>query len=55
LISSLFEPDHIREGTSIKKVENMGGAEGLLSKLRVNVKDGLDTHDESDLAARIME
>ena len=33
----------------------MGGTSGLLEKLRVDLKDGLNTHDDSDLAARMME
>lgn len=30
----------------------MGGVDGLLDRLRVNLKDGLNTHDDADLAAR---
>ena len=53
--SSFFDPDNIREGTSLRKLRSVGGTEGLLGKLRVSAKDGLSTHDDGDLIARMNE
>ena len=53
--SDLFEPDNIKDGVSIRKVEAWGGIQGVLEKLDVKVKDGIDTHDVTDISARQME
>jgi len=50
--SSLFEPDHIREGTSVKQIESWGGMKGLFDKLRVDPKQGLDNNNKGDLDQR---
>ena len=53
--SDLFEPDNIKDGVSIRKVESWGGIQGVLEKLDVKVKDGIDTHAVTDISARQME
>jgi len=51
-LTSLFEPDHIREGVSVKQIESWGGTKGLLDKLKVDAKQGLDNNNKGDLDQR---
>ena len=52
VFSSLFEPDHIRDGVSVKQIESWGGTKGLLDKLKVDPKQGLDNNNSGDLEQR---
>jgi Ca2+ transporting ATPase len=54
-LADLFEPDNIKDGVSVRKVESWGGIQGVLEKLDVKVKDGIDTHAVTDISARQME
>ncbi|KAL4492150.1 hypothetical protein ABPG73_003098 [Tetrahymena malaccensis] len=46
-LSDLFQPDSIREGQSLKQIEDTGGVEGLLRNLKTHLKKGIDTSDIS--------
>ena len=41
---SLFEPDNIREGVSLKYIYDMGGLPGLETKLRTSIRVLADSH-----------
>ncbi|KAL4507213.1 hypothetical protein ABPG72_002006 [Tetrahymena utriculariae] len=46
-LSDLFQPDSIREGQSLKHIEDVGSVEGLLRTLKTHQKKGIDTSDIS--------
>jgi len=54
-LCDFFDPDNIHRGISVEKLGKMGGTEGLLEKLKVSAKTGVNSDDQSDLDSRFME
>ncbi|KAL4486593.1 hypothetical protein ABPG73_003897 [Tetrahymena malaccensis] len=42
-LSDLFQPDNIRDGHSLQKVEELGGVDGISRKLKTSPKQGIET------------
>jgi calcium-translocating P-type ATPase len=54
-LCDLFSPDNIRDGASNQKLISWGGTDGMLNKLKVTAKGGLNPEDQSDVVARQFE
>lgn len=51
-LGELFQPDNIRDGHSLQKIEELGGPDGLCRVLNTNQKLGIET-SSSSIQARI--
>ncbi|EGR29017.1 hypothetical protein IMG5_164760 [Ichthyophthirius multifiliis] len=46
-LCDLFQPDHIRDGESVKKLCDYNGIQGLASLLKTSLKNGIDSSQQS--------